>query len=243
MARTLVACTWNLELGHRLDLILEAVRSQPDFRRAAVLFLQEASRHESDDAAAIAAALGPQFRWRQEQVHILRGAPQGNALVWDSHRLDLSAMRGFQLPTSALAGQSRGALSADGRLDGSTSVRLISAHLDVLGFEHRSRQLGAVLDAARAEPRPQLTLIGGDFNTFGIHGVPSWARLRGEAVARGFTELTANVPWTQRHRALRVRQKLDAIFAATAGGAQHDAWAMPIDASDHLPVFAEITIA
>jgi endonuclease/exonuclease/phosphatase family metal-dependent hydrolase len=240
VARPLVACTWNLELGRRLDEILRAVRSESDFRDVGVLFLQEASEHGGEDSAAIAAALGPGFLWRQEPVHVLRGAPQANGLVWDSRRVELTEPRAFQLPVSALAGQTRGALTADGVLDGAISLRVISAHLDVIGYEHRSRQLTTVLGAGSAAPRPQLTLIGGDFNTFGVHGVPSWARLRAEVVANGFTELTADVAWTHRHRALRVRQKLDAIFAASQGPLRHRAWALPIDASDHLPVFAEV---
>jgi endonuclease/exonuclease/phosphatase family metal-dependent hydrolase len=240
--RTLVACTWNLELGKQLDRVVEAVGTSADFRRASVLLLQEASVHGVDDAAAIATALGPGYRSRQEQVHTLRGAAQANAIVWDSRRVAIGATRPVGLPVALIAAQPRGALVADGCLDEATTVRFVCAHLDVTGYAHRSRQLAAVLDAANAPPRPQLTLIGGDLNTFGVGGVPSWGRLRDEADAAGFTELTSGIPWTHRHRSLRIRQKLDAIFAAADRRLTHRAWTLPLDASDHLPVFAEVTL-
>jgi endonuclease/exonuclease/phosphatase family metal-dependent hydrolase len=38
-------CTWNIQLGLRLDAVVDAVRSRDDFRGLDLLCLQEASVH------------------------------------------------------------------------------------------------------------------------------------------------------------------------------------------------------
>ena len=56
-------CTWNIQLGRRLDAVLKAVRTHPDFARLDLFAVQEASIHDGrEDAAAIAEALGPEYR-------------------------------------------------------------------------------------------------------------------------------------------------------------------------------------
>jgi endonuclease/exonuclease/phosphatase family metal-dependent hydrolase len=268
MPTTIRACTWNIELGRRLDRVLEATGRLPDFRALDVLLLQEASEHgPRADAEAIARSLGPTYRWHQQAVHVLRGAVQANALVWDERRVALGGVRAIELPRAPASGapglpapgsgrawrlerallgrlpaQARGALVADGACEG-LPLRICCAHLDVAGYRHRERQLEAVLEAAAAEPRPALTLLAGDLNTFGLRGFPSWGRLRRAACGRGFTDLTEQVPWTtHRHPTLRIRQKLDAIFLASRRPLRHRAWTADLYASDHLPLWAEVTV-
>jgi endonuclease/exonuclease/phosphatase family metal-dependent hydrolase len=268
MPTTIRACTWNIELGRRLERVLEATGGLPDFRALDVMLLQEASEHgRRADAEAIAESLGPTYRWHQQAVHVLRGSVQANALVWDERRVSLGPVRAVELPRVLAAGahgrpargsgrgwrlerailrrlpaQARGALVADGTCEG-LPLRICCAHLDVAGYRHRERQLDAVLEAASAEPRPALTLLAGDFNTFGLGGYPSWSRLRRSACGRGFADLTEQVPWTtHRHPTLRIRQKLDAIFLASRRPLRHRAWTAELDASDHLPLWAEVTV-
>jgi endonuclease/exonuclease/phosphatase (EEP) superfamily protein YafD len=76
-------------------------------------------------------------------------------------------------------------------------------------------------------------------NTYGIGGRPRWNELRRLAAAASFEELTTGIGWT--HRALGVRQKLDAVFAAPSG-LGHRAWRLPLPGSDHVPLLVELDI-
>ena len=136
--------------------------------------------------------------------------------------------------------QTRGGVVLEGRLDGAL-IRLYSVHLDVLGFAHKSRQLAAVLADHATRPRADLALIAGDLNTFGIANLPSWNALRTAARAAGFEDLTAGAGWTHSIRRLGLRQKLDAVLATTMTGLHHRSWTLPVDASDHLPLFVELS--
>ena len=56
-------CTWNIQLGLRLDEVLDVVSSHPDFAKVDLFALQEASIHDGrPDAEAIAEVLGAEFR-------------------------------------------------------------------------------------------------------------------------------------------------------------------------------------
>ena len=81
-------CTWNLHLGQQLPSILRSIETDQDFRNLDLLALQEASVHgDSEDAAVIAARMGPEFRHLQVETHVLKGRVQANALVWNSGRV------------------------------------------------------------------------------------------------------------------------------------------------------------
>src|ERR1700688_2870065 len=76
-------CTWNIQLGLRLEAVLDAVAGHPDFGKVDLLALQESSIHDGrPDAEAIAEVLGPEFRSFQATAQMLRGRDQGNALIW-----------------------------------------------------------------------------------------------------------------------------------------------------------------
>lgn len=220
--------------------MLEEVAALP---RLDLLALQEVSTHAGvEDARAIAEALGPGYRWWQERAQSVRGLDQGNALVWDAERFELAPAGVLDLPApegrllSRLPPSRRNALVAEGHGDG-LSVRVVCVHLDVLGLTHKHAQLAHVLDDLDGRPRVELTLLAGDLNTYGMAGAVRWTRLRARAWERGFAEVSRGVRWT--HRAARVRQKLDAVFAAPRG-VRHRAWTVPTAASDHLPVLVEL---
>src|SRR5437773_2463336 len=76
-------CTWNILLGLRLNKVLEAVRTLPDFRGVDLIALQEASVHDGrPDAEAVAEALGEGYAYFQATAQLFRGREQGNALIW-----------------------------------------------------------------------------------------------------------------------------------------------------------------
>jgi len=232
-------CSWNLQLGLRLGVVLTAIEQlgSPD-----LVALQESSvTAVVEDAARVAERLGPDYEWWQVTAQRLRGRDQANALIWNRRRIRVTEREALALPTPAgrmlrRIGSRRNALMLEGRA-GRRRLRFYCVHLDVLGIAHRRAQLRAVLDHAAARPPVDLALIAGDLNTFGLGGRPAWAAFHAEARAHGFRDLTTGVGWTQAR--LRVRQKLDAVLARPPGLVSRS-WALDLPGSDHIPVLAEI---
>jgi endonuclease/exonuclease/phosphatase family metal-dependent hydrolase len=239
-------CTWNIQLGQRLDAIVDAVQSRPDYRGLDLLCLQEASIHDGrDDAAVIAAAMGPNYAHFQATAQIRRSQEQANALIWRREAFEpgepqivsllnpvLAKMpRAERTLLRALAPQQRIAIRAE-----SPAMRVYVVHLDVIGFAHKIEQLRAVITDNAARPRVPLTLVAGDLNTFGPPGFQLWRRLAATAADAGLVDVTREVGrthWTA--------QKLDAIFVQ-AGAFASRAWTLDLHASDHKPVFADIEL-
>ena len=238
-------CTWNILLGLRLNKVLEAVRTLPDFRGVDLIALQEASVHDGrPDAEAVAEALGEGYAYFQATAQLFRGREQGNALIWrrelfEPHSPEVVSLSG--LPTMritrvertllrAIPPQKRVAIRAE-----SAALRVYVMHLDVVGFTHKLEQFRAIISDMRARHPVPLTLIAGDLNTFGPPRLQLWRRIRAAAHEAELVELTRGL-----RRTHWTAQKLDAIYAGAAVAAQHRAWTLNVRASDHLPVFAEI---
>ena len=238
-------CTWNIQMGLRLGMVLDAVRSHPDFNTIDVFAIQESSIHDGrPDAEAIAEALGPEFRSFQATAQMLRGRDQGNALIWRPKAFEPSAPEVIALTGAgairmtraertllrAIPPQRRIALRAE-----SAAMRVYVVHLDVIGFTHKLEQFGAVVADMQARPAVPLTLVAGDLNTFGMPRLQMWRRIRAAAKSAELVELTKAVRrthWTS--------QKLDTIYMKGGTAVQHHAWAVKVRGSDHLPVFADI---
>jgi endonuclease/exonuclease/phosphatase family metal-dependent hydrolase len=240
-------CTWNIQLGLRLETVIEAVAGHPDFKNLDLLCLQEASIHLGrNDAALIAEAMGPGYGHFQATAQLHRGREQANALVWrrddfepgEPQIVSLVNHALAKVPPAermllrALAPQRRIAIRAE-----SPSMRVYVVHLDMIGFAHKIEQLRAVITDDEARPRVPLTVVAGDLNTFGPPGLQLWRQLAATAAGAGFVDVTREVArthWTA--------QKLDAVFLR-AGAFSSRAWALDIRASDHRPVFADIELA
>ena len=238
-------CTWNIQMGLRLEAVVAAVASHPDFARVDLIALQESSIHHGrPDAEAIAEALGPEFRSFQATAQMLRGRDQGNALIWRPEAFEPDApevvaltgagavrmTRAERTLLRAIPPQRRIALRAE-----SAAMRVYVVHLDVVGFTHKLEQFGAVVADMQSRPGVPLTLVAGDLNTFGMPRLQMWRRIRASAKAAELVEVTKAVRrthWTS--------QKLDAIYMKGGSAFEHRAWALAIRGSDHLPVFADI---
>jgi endonuclease/exonuclease/phosphatase family metal-dependent hydrolase len=234
--------TWNVAFGRKLPVVLESVRALP---QRDLISLQELSIHQGrSDAQAMASELGESWRFEQVTAQVVAGRPQANGILWDSRRIELEGIDSIDLPTPsgrvmrALPRQRRNAVVANLRL-GALRLRLYAVHLDVFGIAHKHAQLARVLDDASRRASPDLMLIAGDMNTYGIAGRPRWAELRRLAAAARFEEVTTGIGWT--HRTLGVRQKLDAVFAAPQG-LPHRAWRVPLPGSDHVPVLVDLEL-
>jgi endonuclease/exonuclease/phosphatase family metal-dependent hydrolase len=240
-------CTWNIQLGLRIETVIEAVAGHPDFKNLDLLCLQEASIHVGrSDAALIAEAMGPGYGHFQATAQLRRGREQANALVWRRDDFEPGEPQIVSLVNPvlakvppaermllrALAPQKRIAIRAE-----SPSMRVYVVHLDMIGFAHKIEQLRAVITDDEARPRVPLTVVAGDLNTFGPPGLQLWRHLAAAAAGAGFVDVTREVArthWTA--------QKLDAIFLR-AGAFSSRAWALDVRASDHRPVFADIELA
>ena len=250
------SCTWNINLGRRLELILDTFASEPDLAELDVVALQEASEHAGqEDAATLAGHLGAKYEYRQVIAQHLGGRPQANALIWNSQRLSDPRCRPLDLPAlsdptglpsgerwllATVRSQRRGAVVLEATLAGPERIRIYSAHADILGFAHRLRQLGAILADDAAHPSVGMSLIAADLNTFGIGSRPSWQALHRMASSAGFKDLTNSVGWSHQVRGLPLRQKLDFVFARATSELTFRAWTLSSRASDHLPELVEL---
>ncbi|MBI4674845.1 MAG: endonuclease/exonuclease/phosphatase family protein [Chloroflexi bacterium] len=256
MSQTLRFCSWNIQVGMKRAHILELIAQHPDFRGLDLLALQEASVHaHGDDASSIAHALGISYASYHHVYHHLGAHPQANALVWNTARVQMDSIEHHTLPQheqvnvpraeravlNRLKRQPRVNLIGDGKWNAS-SLRVCAAHLDVLGYRFKQRQFRAVLDELNARPRVDLILLAGDFNTFRIGSRPTWAQLKRDAAESGLYAISDEIRWTQAIRALRFKQKLDEIFLASAQPYQTRVWTLDVTGSDHLPIFADITL-
>jgi len=240
-------CTWNIQLGLRLDAVLDAVRTRADFKDLDLFCLQEASVHSGrTDSARIAEAMGPGYEYFQVTAQVHRGLEQANALVWRHETFQPGQPKVVSLSSStaanmrrlertllrAIAPQRRIAIRAE-----SSDLRVYVVHLDVIGYEHKIEQLRAVIADMAARPHVPLTIVAGDLNTFGPPGLRLWRKLAATAEEAGLVEVTREVKrthWTS--------QKLDAILAHADAPLASRPWALNLRASDHQPVFAELDL-
>jgi endonuclease/exonuclease/phosphatase family metal-dependent hydrolase len=238
--------------------VLDLIAHHRDFQNVDVIALQEASAQGAqDDASAIARVLGEHYASYHHVYHHLKTRPQANALVWNTARVRFDAVEQHRLPNhhqvvvpraeravlNRLRGQARVNLIGDGTFTKNVSLRVCTAHLDVLGYRFKRQQFRAILDTLHARPNVDLLILAGDFNTFRIGGRPTWAQLKRDAAESGLYEITAEIPWTQQVRALRLKQKLDEIFVGSSHKFHSRVWTLDVEGSDHLPVFAEIHLA
>jgi endonuclease/exonuclease/phosphatase family metal-dependent hydrolase len=237
-------CTWNILLGLRLEKVLDAVRTHPDFRHLDLFAVQEASVHDRrPDAQAIVEAMGDQYEYFQATAQLFRGREQANALIWRRGLFErapevvsLSEIPRGRLTRAertllrAIPPQKRIAIRAE-----SMALRVYVMHLDVIGFTHKLEQFRAIITDTEARPPVPLTLIAGDLNTFGPPRLQLWRRIRAAAHNAKLVELTHGL-----RRTHWTAQKLDAIYAGGAVGSTHRAWTLNVRASDHLPVFADL---
>ena len=239
-------CTWNIQLGLRFDAVLDAIQQHQDFRGLDLLCLQEASVHGGrPDAARIAETMGRRYDNVQATAQVRRGLPQANALIWRREAFQPGEPQIVSLSNPALAKMTRAertllrAISPQQRIAvraESAALRVYVVHLDVIGFTHKLEQLRAVIADMAARPPVPLTIVAGDLNTFGPPAWQLWRRLQTAANDAGLVEVTAEVTrthWTA--------QKLDAIFARTEKRFKARAWTLNLRASDHQPVFADIS--
>lgn len=199
---------------------------------ADVIALQEADRRFGTRAAVITPhLLEEQGDWKAVGfgVRALSSGWHGNALLVRRSAV-VNDCEVVHLP----ALEPRGAVMADVSLAG-TTMRVIGMHLDLSGLWRR-RQAQAVMSHVAASARQHPTVMMGDLN--------EWSRQSG--CLRDFARTLAFADTGPSFHARRPIARLDRIMASpewriTACGVHASAAARK--ASDHLPIWAELTLA
>jgi len=152
----------------------------------------------------------------------------GNAILVGP-RVEIVRHQPLHLPTL----EPRGAVLADLSISGA-ALRVVGMHLDLSGLWRR-RQARAILNELEEQPTPLPTLLAGDLN--------EWSETGG--CLRDFGQHHRAVPLGPSFHARRPVGRLDRMFVSQeisveASGVYRSVLARM--ASDHLPVWAKISI-
>lgn len=242
-------CTWNINLGLRLDDVLDAVSTHRDFEGLDLFALQEASVHDGrPDGLAIAEALGPDYECHQVAAQTVRGHVQANAMIWNKRSVDvhvaghlrlLGAGRARSRPGGTMFRQRRNSVVVEARSN-RLSLLAYSVHLDIFGAAHKREQLLDVMQDRLARPPADITVVAGDLNLFHMSRWPSWSKLIEAYEAHGFADAARSIRWTHSLGALPIKQKLDSILVRSSVELKLRSWTVQVHGSDHIPLFADL---
>jgi endonuclease/exonuclease/phosphatase family metal-dependent hydrolase len=216
---------WNLHYGERLEQIIQTLETNDELRDADVLLLQELDKKGVEE---LAQTLHYNYVLFPAAFHRGRQEEYGNAVL---SKWPLRDGKKIVLPNS-LPGwlEDRNAARATTTVDG-RDILLYSAHLDTLWMDPQGEFLGKEISQ-----HPEMAILGGDFNSWRSASIVRLERaLKGAGMQRlaegtGHTFSLLGLPLT-----------LDHIF--TAEGLDYRAGVLrQTDASDHLPVWADIII-
>lgn len=243
-AGTLRVVTYNVH-GIDGDALYDALAAQRATADADVYVLQEVERRPGE---AISRACVTAERLGRRCVYapgheLPGGGDLGVALLTRAPVTDVELVELPYVSTVVRSGR-RVALGATLATEAGP-LRLYAVHLDNrIGPSDRVRQLAPVLTAARAHQLP--TVIAGDMNTspfeFLGHLVPvptgrQARRLEASVRAAGFATPATEVGATSRFLGMR----LDAIYTRGVT-VTHAEVAGDVDASDHLPLWADVVV-
>jgi endonuclease/exonuclease/phosphatase family metal-dependent hydrolase len=287
MRSTLRLVTYNIQRGIDYDQIRTHFATVPALAEADIVAVQEAlvPAGGRNTLARLADHLEGGYRWTYRTVMSYPDKEYGNGFLF---RPSATPVAGELVPlprVDRLGWVAR--LKTEGGVPDTKSafaqvfmvagrrVRVASVHLDFAGgATHRARQLGHLLGAldrsAAGAAGGIVNVVCGDFNTTGHYrssaaGVTT-GRVLAVALARGFTDCSGAVPWTNdlfssiddadparrllrvgRALGLRYRQKLDHVLVKGARPvAPATAVAGPggghLPGSDHVPVSVELRL-
>jgi endonuclease/exonuclease/phosphatase family metal-dependent hydrolase len=233
--------------------------------------LQEASIHNGEeDAKAIATTLGDNYTYFQATAQKLKEIPQANALIWNKKKIVIESFDILELPPLHSGSrlqipykkiynkehrlaifiktvlQKRISLLLEGKIY-EKKFRIYVVHFDIVGFASKKRQLSFVLEDARKRKKVDIEIIAGDINTFKYFNFPNWKSIKELINNTGFIDVTSDITWTfsdsRFSKNYPTKHKLDAIFIRHAiKSCTFNAWSLDIPGSDHIPVFANITL-
>lgn len=151
----------------RIDAMIETLRTEPSFKEAAALLLQEVNRgHRGsgnlDLDEVLARELGMHYAWAFENFHPSGGGQRGLAIL---SRYPLLQVERVLLPVVGPAGRRRIALGATVDLGQGFQVRVYTTHLETrISTDERAQQIRGILNDAARYPQLPIAVMG-DFNT------------------------------------------------------------------------------
>jgi endonuclease/exonuclease/phosphatase family metal-dependent hydrolase len=217
--------SWNLHYGERLEQIIQTLETNDELRDADVLLLQELDKKGVEE---LAQTLHYNYVLFPAAFHRGRQEEYGNAVL---SKWPLRDGKKIVLPNS-LPGwlEDRNAAKATTTVDG-RDILLYSAHLDTLWMDPQGEFLGKEISQ-----HPEMAILGGDFNSWRSASIARLERALREAGMQRLAEGTGHT-----FSLLGLPLTLDHIF--TAEGLDYRAGVLrQTDASDHLPVWADIII-
>ncbi|MGI9642371.1 MAG: endonuclease/exonuclease/phosphatase family protein [Acidimicrobiia bacterium] len=226
---SLLVVSWNIKFGIDIDGAIAAFSEVDELRGASIILLQEM---DEPGTAAIAEALGYNWKFTSATAHPQTGRDFGNAILAPGHlgRYEVAPLphdTGRQITPRIVVWATT---TVHGR-----SIAVGSAHTEtpVLALKRRIEQFAAVARGP-GETRTEPLLVGGDFNTASKRSV---ATLTTAMDSVGLTRLSADAGWTMQ-RATR-RFTLDHLFGR--GFEVEDSGTVPgLAASDHSPLWVRL---
>ncbi len=272
MNKNISLATWNLHYGIELKDILTSIKNTEDFVDIDFLMLQEASLHNGfEDASLISQIMGENYTYFQATAQKLKEFPQANAIIWNKKKIQVKTFDILDLPPfhkgSRLQAQYKRIYDKEHRLaiflrnvfqkrisillEGTIynkSFRIYVVHFDIVGFASKKKQMNFILNDANTREKVDIEIIAGDINTFKYFNVPQWTSIKETTQKAGFIDLTTEIKWTftdaRFKRKYLAKHKLDAIFIRdnTLSKLHYKSWSLEIQGSDHIPVFANISL-
>lgn len=199
---------------------------------ADVIALQEADRRFGQRQAVLPAKLlEEQGGWKPVAVNLRSGSMgwHGNALLVRREATVISCAA-LHLPTL----EPRGAVMADVAI-GDTTIRIVGMHLDLSGLWRR-RQAHAIMAQVAADARPYPTVMMGDLN--------EWSRQAGclRDFATGYRFAATGPSFHARRPVARLDRIMVSPGLSVTDCGVHGSPAARV-ASDHLPIWADLTVA
>lgn len=225
-----------------------------------------------EDAQVIAEILGGNYTYFQVTAQKSNGFTQANAIIWNTEKVTITTFDIIEMPPfhsdsrlhmpykkiydkeHKLAVflknifQKRISLVLEGKIY-KNSFRIYVVHFDLLGLASKKKQMSFLLDNANRRKKVDIEIIAGDINTFNYFNFPLWSGIKKITEKAGFMDLTTDIEWTFSDRRFNydylARHKLDAIFIRhifKQSELLYSSWSLNIPGSDHIPVFANITL-
>jgi endonuclease/exonuclease/phosphatase family metal-dependent hydrolase len=228
--------TYNLHgpPDDHMDELVDALRSDPVLKEAAIFGLQEVNRHHRktgyrDVASELATTLGLYYAFAVENPYKKGGGERGLAIL---SRFPISQVERIALPHAGPGGRRRIALGTTVHL-GPDRLRVYSIHLEtrIANRKHADQLTAVVADANRYRELP--TVILGDFNTVYFRTEQTFDLLKASDFQTKLYEGSSF------RKALLLRKKLDWIWTRNLeifeSGVQGQ-----IEVSDHRPIWAQL---
>lgn len=227
---------------------------------------------DKEDASLISKCLGKNYTYFQATAQKSNGFAQANAIIWNTQKISVDTFDILEMPpfhsTSRLrmpykriydkehkiavflksVFQKRITLLLEGKIYDKT-FRIYVVHFDILGLASKKRQMSFVLENADNRKKVDIEIIAGDINTFKYFNFPQWNSIKEITENSGFKDLTTEIKWTYSDirftKKYLSKHKLDAIFIRQKNKQSinsYKSWSLDIPGSDHIPVFANITL-